>query len=118
MRSCETAEGANIIFSDADVKIPLASVSAIVDEANVVGPQVTYLQSTSIGFVVQLDARENPKEVEIKKPNESGQVRGNRGSRAAGVNATRMNKFVKQNRRNTFNFAADPRARGILADEI
>ena len=60
----------NMIFLGADVKRPLASVSAIVDEGNIVllEPQESYIENTSTGqriptirrqgvFVVQLDAR-------------------------------------------------------------
>ena len=64
----------NVKFSDADIKRPLASVSAIVDEGNIVvlGPQDSYTENTSKRlripmsrrkwvFVVQLDARTGPR---------------------------------------------------------
>ena len=74
----------NMKFLDADVRRPLASVSAIVDEENVVvfGPQEAYIENTSTAqripmcrrkgvSVVQLDVRESPKKVESKTPDES-----------------------------------------------
>ena len=61
-------------FLDADVKRPLASVSAIVDEGKVVvfGPQDSYIENISTGqripasrrkgvFMVHLDARAGSK---------------------------------------------------------
>ena len=75
----------NMKFLDADVERPLASVSAIVDEGNVVvfGPQESHIEHTSIGqripmnrrqgvFVVQLDAREGTRSmttVRFDEPN-------------------------------------------------
>ena len=66
VRDCKKC---NTKFLDVDVKISLASVSAMVHEGNivVVGPQESYIKNTSIGqripmnrrhgvFVVQLDA--------------------------------------------------------------
>ena len=74
----------NMKFLDADVRRPLASVSAIVDEENVVvfGPQEAYIENTSTAqripkcrrkgvSVVQLDVRESQKKVESKMPDES-----------------------------------------------
>ena len=56
----------NVKFSDADIKRPLASVSAIIDEGNIVvlGPQDSYIEhktEDSNVFVVQLDARTGPR---------------------------------------------------------
>ena len=65
-------------FLDADVKIPLASVSAIVDEGNIVvfGPRESYIENTSTVqripvsrrkgvFVVQLDAQAGSRTTKI-----------------------------------------------------
>ena len=67
-------------FLVADVKRPLASVSAIVDERNIVvfGPQESYIENTSTGnripmnrrqgvFVVLLDARAGARSTKIMK---------------------------------------------------
>ena len=74
----------NMKFLDADVRRPVATVSAIVDEESVVvfGPQEAYIENTNTGqrvpmcrrkgvSVVQLDVRESPKKVESKTPYES-----------------------------------------------
>ena len=68
-----TGKKCNVKFLDADVKRPLASVSAIVDEGNsvVFGPRGVYVKNTSIGqripmsrkgvFVVHLDVQACPR---------------------------------------------------------
>ena len=72
-------------FLDADVKRPLASARATVDERNIVvfGPQESYIENTNTGqripmnrkqgvFVVQLDARagaRSTKTVRFDEPN-------------------------------------------------
>ena len=49
----------NVKFSDADIKRPLASVSAIVDEGNIVvlGPQDSYIENTSTRQRIRMSRR-------------------------------------------------------------
>ena len=97
----------NMELLDADVKRPLASVSAIVDEGNIVvfGPQESHIENTSTGqriptirrkgvFVVRLDAQagsSTAKIVKFDEPNTNEVT-------LAGFQAASLNRNVEEHR--------------------